>query len=111
MIIKWPQNDNNVKVERGTVDNEHILELRDLLPTFHSMAGIALPDGWSTEWSGMDMNCIVSKSCQWREYLDLEHSVCYNETNHWNALTDGVTYKYVFNAYFGNESLFDIVND
>ena len=30
----------------------------------------------------------------WRQYLDLEHSTCYNETNHWNALTDGLI-KYV----------------
>lgn len=25
----------------------------------------------------------------WRRWLDLEHSTCYNETNHWSALTDG----------------------
>jgi len=114
MIVKWPQNGFNdeVKVKRGTVDNWNIVELRDLLPTFHSVAGIRSPANWSTEWSGLDMNCIISKEdCEWREYLDLEHSTCYNETNHWNALTDGLTYKYVFNAFFGNESLFDIVND
>jgi len=25
----------------------------------------------------------------WREHIDLEHNVCYNPDNHWNALTDG----------------------
>ena len=33
----------------------------------------------------------------WRPWLDLEHSTCYNDTNHWSALTDGKM-KYVFNA-------------
>ena len=46
----------------------------------------------------------------WREYLDLEHSTCYNITNHWNALTDGHT-KYVFRAYFDDEQLFDLASD
>ena len=27
----------------------------------------------------------------WREWIDLEHDICYNVTNHWNALTDGHT--------------------
>ena len=88
-----------------------MVELRDLLPTFHNVSGIALPSNWSTEWSGLNMNCVLYGECEWRPWLDLEHSTCYNETNHWNALTDGVNYKYIFNAFFANESLFDIVND
>ena len=33
----------------------------------------------------------ASSSCpaSWRVLLALEHDICYNETNHWNALTDG----------------------
>lgn len=46
----------------------------------------------------------------WRDYLDLEHSTCYNITNHWNALTDGHT-KYIFRAYFDDEQLFDLDTD
>eukprot|EP01083_Nonionella_stella_P082556 227880_1 len=118
MIIKWPTEDaettfnvKDVRIKRGTVNSEHIVELRDLLPTFHNVSGIRLPGNWSTEWSGMNMNCILHQDCKWRTWLDLEHSTCYNETNHWNALTDGVTYKYIFNAYFANESLFDMIQD
>merc|ERR1719474_1582106 len=59
------------------------------------------------------MNRIVKGEGEWgwREWIDLEHSTCYNVTNHWNALTDGVNWKYIFNAYFGNETLFDLRND
>lgn len=35
---------------------------------------------------------------------------CYNETNHWNALTDGKI-KYVFRAFFADEQLFNLTSD
>jgi len=41
----------------------------------------------------------------WRPWLGLEHATCYNASNHWNALTDGVTFKYIFNAQFAEEQL------
>ena len=67
----------------------------------------------------------------WREWIDLEHDICYNVTNHWNALTDGHTkashwikygsylilclwgtvLQYIFEAYFPDEQLFDLDND
>ena len=34
----------------------------------------------------------------------------YNNTVHWNALTDGVS-KYVFNAWDGSEQLFNMSSD
>lgn len=119
MIIKWPTINSNttfnvkdIKIKRGTINNKQIIELRDLLPTFHNVSGIKLPYNWSTEWSGLNINDILyNNNVKWRNILDLEHSTCYNKTNHWNALTDGITYKYIYNAYFGNESLFDIIND
>jgi len=51
----------------------------------------------------------------WRRYLDLEHSTCYNNTNHWSALTDGKM-KYVFNAcptctFPPKEQLFNLTAD
>ena len=68
---------------------------------------------------GQELNVIKESSSflhvfqgedMWREYVDLEHSTCYNITNHWNALTDGHT-KYVFRAYFDDEQLFDLDSD
>ena len=115
MIIKWNEGmelDSDRMIPRGSVDKKHPVELRDLLPTFHSVAGIELPSNWSTEWSGLDMNWIVKEGdrADWREWIDLEHSTCYNVTNHWNALADS-QWKYIFNAYLDEESLFDQVND
>ena len=119
MIIKWPTigsnttfNVKDITTKRGTINYKNIVELRDILPTLHNVSGISLPLNWSTEWSGLNMNDILyDNNSEWRDVLDLEHSTCYNITNHWNALTDGITYKYIYNAYFGNESLFDIMRD
>jgi hypothetical protein len=40
----------------------------------------------------------------------MEHSNVYNETVHWNALTDGKM-KYIFRAYFPDELLFNLTAD
>ena len=42
--------------------------------------------------------------------MDLEHDVCYDPSNHWNALTDG-RYKYIYHAQEGEEQLFDLKED
>jgi len=112
MIVRWPKG-QNAKMPRGSVDTAHVVELRDVMPTLQSAAGVAMPMNWSTPWSGRDMNCVIreGEACAWREWVDLEHSTCYNETNHWNALTDGVSGKYVFNAFFASEQLFDLSAD
>lgn len=36
----------------------------------------------------------------WRTFIDMEHSTCYNASNHWNALTDG-RMKYIFRSPMG----------
>ena len=39
---------------------------------------------------GKSLLCLLKdatgKSCNWRQWLDLEHTTCYNMTNHWNAI-------------------------
>ncbi len=57
MIIKWPTADadttfnvQDIKIKRGTVNSQNIVELRDLLPTFHNVSGISLPNNWTTDW-------------------------------------------------------------
>ena len=57
----------------------------------------------------------INRTQGWRPYLDLEHSTCYNDTNHWSALTDGKM-KYIFNAFEGGtfppkEQLFNLTAD
>jgi arylsulfatase A-like enzyme len=100
MLMQWP----------GGVQGRHILhrpvELRDLLPTFLEAGGAPLPQGID----GRSLLGLVRSSGEWREYIDLEHDVCYSPTNHWNALTDGRR-KYIFHAQTGAEQFFDLERD
>jgi len=78
-----------------------------VLPTLLATAGTAAPealDGRSL------LELIEGRSETWREWIDLEHDVCYSPENHWNALTDG-RWKYIFHARDGQEQLFDLEQD
>jgi arylsulfatase len=83
------------------------VELRDIFPTLLDGAG-ALParplDGDSL------LKLVRNRRAPWRQYIDLEHNICYSATNNWNALTDGQT-KYIFHAFDGSEQLFDLKKD
>lgn len=84
-----------------------VVELRDVLPTFLEVAGATVPpsvDGKSL------LQLVRDGKQSWRPYLDLEHDITYDKTNHWNALTDG-RWKYVFHAFDGREQMFDLEAD
>ena len=93
-----------------------VVALRDVFPTFLDAAGAlgSVPPNHTLQ--GASVLCLLGRSpsgrcpATWRPWLDLEHTTCYNETNHWNALTDGAI-KYVFNAFSATEQLFDLVQD
>lgn len=93
MIVRGPG------APRGSVSTVPV-EIRDVLPTLAAAAGADLP-------AGCDGQNLLAVSRQW---IDLEHDVCYHHTNHWNALTDG-RWKYIYHAFDGSEQLFDLVND
>ncbi len=104
LLVRWPT--GLVAGERGQVRDE-VAELRDVMPTFLSAAGIDVPeavDGRSL------LDTVTGKVAGWREYLDLEHNTCYSPRNHWNALTDG-KWKYIYHALDGSEQLFDLRSD
>lgn len=104
MLLRWPK--GLVSGARGQV-LEQPVEIRDVLPTLLDAAGITIPpsvDGMSL------LRLARGQTLGWREFIDLEHDVCYSPANHWNALTDGRT-KYIFHARDGEEQLFDLVND
>lgn len=125
MIFKWPTSsmststDGMITEPRGSVRRE-VVELRDLFPTFLDIAGlpISIPLNGSSllnllrtrEGSKRVHTKLTQPATTWRQYLDLEHSTCYNITNHWNALTDGHV-KYIFRAFFDDEQLFDLDSD
>ena len=88
-----------------TIDNP--VEIRDLLPTFLDAAGAKIPE--SIEGKSL-LHLVRTKGEGWRPYIDLEHNVCYDTSNHWNALTDG-KWKYIFHARDGEEQLFHLERD
>jgi arylsulfatase A-like enzyme len=83
------------------------VEIRDILPTCLAAAGKEphIPvDGRSL------LSLVEGGGEAWRPWIDLEHNICYDKTNHWNALTDGKT-KYIYHAFDGQEQLFDLPTD
>lgn len=102
MLLRCPE---GMGVKRGQVREEPV-ELRDVLATFLDAAG--------TEREGLDGRSLIGlakgKAAGWREWIDLEHDVCYGPENHWTALTDG-RMKYIHHARDGEEQLFDLRRD
>ena len=129
MLLRWPDayaQRRAVRVSRGAVLEPPIVtELRDVFHTIVDAAGLAgtvakrRPRFDATD--GKSMLCLLAdptgSRCgyapnpgPWREWVDLEHSTCYNVTNHWSALTDGKL-KYIYRAWRGDEQLFNLTDD
>ena len=104
MLLRWPKS-MGMDHQRGKTLPQPV-ELRDVLPTFLDAAEAPIPnhlDGKSM------LELVRGNTKNWRPFIDLEHSMCYNK-DHWNALTDG-RFKYIYYAYDGREQLFDLEND
>ncbi len=104
MILRWPE--GFAASNRGRV-LQNPVEIRDVLPTLLDAAGIKAPqplDGTSLLQLARD------PKAEWRQWIDLEHDVCYAASNHWNALTDGRR-KYIFHAMTGTEQYFNLEAD
>ena len=124
MILRWPGPTSNAGPPRGRVDESHVVELRDIFPTFLDVAGAmgSVPKNHTLQGASLlplifgddndddDDDDEGNKKKNWRPWIDLEHSTCYNVTNHWNALTDGMI-KYIFNAFSATEQLFNLTVD
>ncbi len=104
MILRWPRT-MGMDNRRGKKLPQPV-ELRDVLPTFLDTAQAPIPDHLDGQ-SLLDP--VRGKTEDWRPYIDLEHSMCYNK-DHWNALTDG-RFKYIYYAFDGREELFDLIKD
>jgi arylsulfatase A-like enzyme len=104
MLLRWPRAMGMDRQRDKTLPQP--VELRDILPTFLDAAGAPIPnhlDGRSM------LDLVRGNTKDWRPFIDLEHSMCYNQ-DHWTALTDG-KFKYIYYAFDGREELFDLVND
>ncbi len=105
MLIRWGA--NLLDAKRGQVLRQPV-ELRDVLPTFLDAAGV---EADPQRFDGRSMLDLVrGKTAGWRQWIDLEHDVCYAPENHWNALTDG-RWKYIYHAMHGEQQLFDLAAD
>jgi arylsulfatase A-like enzyme len=104
MIVRWPKG-----LISGTCGErlKQPVEIRDVLPTFLEAAGATIPE--TIEGCSL-LPLAAGKPQGWRDYIDLEHDVCYGPQNHWNALTDG-RWKYIYHALEGEEQLFDLASD
>ncbi len=104
MLMRWPT--GMLASKRGIVRREPV-ELRDILPTFLEAAGTSP----SRPIDGRSLLTLVrDDGLGWREWIDLEHNICYSPANHWNALTDN-RWKYIFHARDGEEQLFHLEKD
>ena len=106
MVVWWPK--NMYAFNRGQ-RSKHVVELRDLLPTFLDVGGGSSLIPENINGSSL-LTILQGGLTTWREWIDLEHNICYNISNHWNALTDG-KFKYIFRAFYGDEQLFDLEKD
>lgn len=75
-------------------------EIRDVLPTLLAAAGGEIP----RQVEGQNLLNLR------REWIDLEHDICYDASNHWTAVTDG-RWKYIYHAQTGDEQFFDLSRD
>jgi arylsulfatase A-like enzyme len=104
LLMRWPAG-----LVSGTRDRtmDQPVELRDILATLADAGEARLP----REIDGRSLLDLVRRNGEgWRQWIDLEHDVCYSKANHWNALTDGKR-KYIFHAQNGAEQFFDLAKD
>ncbi len=104
MSLHWPE--GLVTAKRGQVLSQPV-ELRDILPTFLDAAGA--PSKVKLDGESL-LSVLRGGKPKWRDYIDLEHGVCYSPENNWTAFTDG-RMKYIHHAFHGEKQLFDLKND
>lgn len=105
MLIRWPES-MNLPIERGQTF-DHLVELRDIMPTFLDAADLPIPEGID----GVSMlNILRDPACEWRDMLELEHGAQYFQEAAYVALTDK-QYKYIYFTQTGEQQLFDLKND
>lgn len=102
LIVKLPG-----KQLQAVRNIRQVVELRDILPTFLQEAGVSQPE----DMDGKSLIPLIKGAgTKWRDWIDLEHTMVYDENNYWAALTDG-NMKYIWFFPTGREQLFDLEQD
>ncbi len=103
MLVRWPA---ALTAPRGQRLAQPA-ELRDVLPTMLDAAGLPIPEACD----GMSLLRPIRGETQgWREWIDLEHDICYHESVHWTGLANA-SWKYIYHAQEGSEQLFHLAED
>jgi arylsulfatase len=123
-IVAWPPSAPGVLARAGST-TPLLAEVRDIFATALDLAGANI--GELQRVNGTSWACLVERdpsgaTCgpsggAWRQHLDLEHNLIFNETNHWSAIVSargggaGGVLKYIFSALEGAEQLFNLTAD
>ncbi|MBI3947387.1 MAG: arylsulfatase [Armatimonadetes bacterium] len=87
---------------------DHVVELRDVMPTFLEAAGVPIPDTVDGQSTGALAR--GETDAPWRPYLLGEHDWCFGPEQPNYYVTDG-GWKYVWFPYLGSEQLFHLAED
>ena len=92
--------------DRGQVFDRPV-ELRDIMPTLLDAAGAGIPE--SVDGSSL-LDLARGKSEGWREFVQGEHTTCYDADYGMQYVTDG-NEKYIWYHHTHEEMFFDLEQD
>ena len=101
-IVKYPE---TWEFERGRTFDETI-ELRDIMPTLLDAACVRIPDSVD----GQSVLDLARGKTQWREFIQGEHTTCYDKAHGMQYMTDGHE-KFIWFHHTGKEHFFDLDED
>ena len=94
-------------IPRNIVDNEHVAELRDVMPTLLDAAGLNIPD--TVEGQSL-LPIMRGESTDWRAYLHGEHVLHFAGIRAMHYIVTA-NWKYIWHAGTGREQLFHLAED
>ncbi|WP_077328675.1 arylsulfatase [Virgibacillus siamensis] len=95
---------NHLHLNKGTVGSDHIIELRDIMPTLLDAAGVPVP----AQVEGKSVLPLArGKKTHWRAYIHGEHAY---GADSYHYITNGKA-KYIWFSQTGKEQFFDLEED
>jgi len=101
-LIQFPE---TWELDRGQVLDQPV-ELRDIMPTILEAAGADIPESVD----GDSLQKLAKGSTEWREFVQGEHTTCYDHNYGMQYVTDGHE-KYIWYHHTGEEMYFDLDDD
>lgn len=105
-LISFPSGWN----ERRGQKLEHLVEMRDIMPTMLDAAGVDSPPSVDGKSLLPLLRGEGGTPSEWRAYIQGEHTMCYGKEWGMQFMTDGRE-KYIWFHHTGKEQLFDLAVD